>query len=157
MHILKASTPSRGGLRGWRTLLLCTYCYIVLSTALYIFSITAAITVSRTGLQVTIHAGCAIVYCHESRVGNAIVVHKHRATLREWLEGLWFRSYGFSDRSWTWVPLWTVAVPGLLAAMTARYLPPRLRSASQCRGCGYDVTGVVTKVCPECGLSRVSD
>jgi len=59
-----------------------------------------------------------------------------------------------------WGRIWTVIVPLwlplLLCAVPAAWLWWRDRSFSpgHCRSCGYDLTGNVSGICPECGKKR---
>jgi len=49
------------------------------------------------------------------------------------------------------VPLWWVAAPLLLLTAILWWLDRRRVPPGHCRKCGYDLTGNVTGVCPECG------
>ncbi len=51
------------------------------------------------------------------------------------------------------VPLW---MPSLLLGLLAAWLWCKRKSAgpNQCESCGYDLTGVPSPVCPECGTPR---
>lgn len=59
-------------------------------------------------------------------------------------------TYDGSDLS---VPTWYLLLPaaGWLALTLIARHRDRRRAASACRSCGYDLTGNVSGVCPECG------
>ena len=72
------------------------------------------------------------------------------------------RGYAFSPRDGTWytvvsIPCWALAAPaallpaGRLASSTRRRFR---RRRCACASCGYDLTGNVSGVCPECGVAR---
>jgi len=47
-----------------------------------------------------------------------------------------------------WIPFLVVAVPTTYLWWTDRRIPP-----GHCQNCGYNLTGNVSGVCPECGVS----
>jgi len=66
-----------------------------------------------------------------------------------------------SDHWFIWAPLWpfalaTSAPPAAWCAVRLRRRRNKKRQAlrGHCRGCGYDLTGNVSGVCPECGRPR---
>jgi hypothetical protein len=58
-----------------------------------------------------------------------------------------------------WVfPLWALLVPPLtlpLVRLIALWMHRRRCGAGRCTACGYDLTGNVSGVCPECGTARL--
>ena len=68
---------------------------------------------------------------------------------------LGFRYNVYSDGSgYARAPLWSVAAAGGAVACAAAFLarrPRRRDRAGRCPACGYDLTGNVSGVCPECG------
>ncbi len=60
---------------------------------------------------------------------------------------------GFNRRAWVNIPLWLplalCAIPTAVLFYVDRKRPP----PGHCRSCGYDLTGNVSGVCPECGSS----
>jgi hypothetical protein len=51
------------------------------------------------------------------------------------------------------VPLW-MFIPLVLAIRVMSVIRARRARAGHCRACGYDLTGVTSGRCPECGCSR---
>ncbi len=49
------------------------------------------------------------------------------------------------------------AIVGMIAAEAVRHAGKRLRYPLACAGCGYDLRGNVTPVCPECGEGVPAD
>ena len=72
---------------------------------------------------------------------------------RKWRWMIWrphYTSFAPSPGFVVIIPLWMVFLPvALLTAMLWRHDPRSL--PGRCRGCGYNLTGNVTGICPECG------
>jgi hypothetical protein len=68
---------------------------------------------------------------------------------------LGFRYNVYSDGSgYAWAPLWAIAAASGAVACAAGYRGWRRQRRSghgRCPRCGYDLTGNVSGVCPECG------
>jgi len=67
------------------------------------------------------------------------------------LDGLWIRTMSRGAVSGFWVPLWMPlavvgGIAGLLFWQDRRRVPP-----GHCGKCGYNLSGNVSGVCPECG------
>ena len=66
-----------------------------------------------------------------------------------------YTSPNITARAWA-IPLWAPML-ALVAVPSARFLMHRIRGrlarAGQCPSCGYNLTGNVSGVCPECGSS----
>lgn len=68
----------------------------------------------------------------------------------------WLAGARFDERGWT-DPVWLIAIPATLSYgwVFNRVLQKRLRAAAVrgavCFGCGYDLTGLTSPKCPECG------
>lgn len=73
------------------------------------------------------------------------------------------RDMEFLLKGWTvWIPLWLIvataaALPlGRLTAASVRHLNARHRAReNRCPGCGYDLRGNASGICPECGTTVV--
>lgn len=68
----------------------------------------------------------------------------------------------FTQLSFEWMIAYTSGVNGVLCSMMVWWgvrARRRTRPDYVCRGCGYDLRGIVAKVCPECGkpLSAPAD
>lgn len=69
----------------------------------------------------------------------------------DWLQGARFDLRGWTD------PIWLLAIPAAICYgwFFNRALQKRLRAAARraavCFACGYDLTGLVSAKCPECG------
>lgn len=50
------------------------------------------------------------------------------------------------------LPLWTIITPTTLLALYLWWIKRRRFGAGQCGRCGYDMTGNISGVCPECGV-----
>jgi hypothetical protein len=64
----------------------------------------------------------------------------------------------FSPSQVVWgatLPLWLIAIVGaalaILAIRRARHVREMQRRAGRCVACGYDLTGNISGICPECG------
>lgn len=56
-----------------------------------------------------------------------------------------------------WVPVWTMMTPfGVLLGLSY-WTERRQRRLSVCSACGYDLTGNVSGICPECGTPIPED
>jgi hypothetical protein len=59
------------------------------------------------------------------------------------------------------MPYWALVAASLLPLgirpLAWSWRRVRRRRANVCRGCGYDLTGNVSGVCPECGRARSSN
>lgn len=51
------------------------------------------------------------------------------------------------------LPIWTVAAGFFALSTTLLFITRRPRGSTQCSRCGYDLTGNISGMCPECGLS----
>jgi hypothetical protein len=57
-----------------------------------------------------------------------------------------------SVHGWILAPHWSLAMPGtILVAWRLRRARSSRSPSGQCAACGYDLTGNVSGVCPECG------
>jgi hypothetical protein len=55
----------------------------------------------------------------------------------------------------TWLPLLPLCVLFTLVGVFLLWLARRGRLAGQCRSCGYDLSGLASPTCPECGGSII--
>ena len=76
----------------------------------------------------------------------------------DWLDGLQldFRTRPLAGGRWVSIPLWmpflAIGIPtAVMFFLDRRRIPP-----NHCRKCGYNLTGNVSGVCPECG-TQVKD
>lgn len=63
----------------------------------------------------------------------------------------------FTRLSFDWMIAYTIGVNGVLCSMLAAWgwrARRRTQPEHVCRGCGYDLRGIGSGVCPECGKSR---
>ena len=68
---------------------------------------------------------------------------KHDFPARFWFHG----STSTGHRTPLWLPLAAIAIPMLLLCRSSRW------PIGRCQKCGYDLTGNVSGVCPECGTA----
>jgi len=107
--------------------------------------------------EVALRFGCLVSgynpYLGESEQG--LRVHRRDAPWPEWLpycdlpDG-WDLSHAWVIVLPLWMPFVILAIPTvLLWWRDCRSIPP-----GHCQQCGYDLTGNVSGVCPECGVRR---
>lgn len=56
-----------------------------------------------------------------------------------------------------WTPIWTMMTPFIALVGWSYWIERRQRRLSVCSACGYDLTGNVSGVCPECGTPIPGD
>jgi hypothetical protein len=113
-------------------------------------------------LDLVLDHGCIEVYRNLSK--RAYTIPGWQVQLRSDVSLGWLPAYRQYDNTWgtpparivktsevisipLWIPLLLVATPGaLLWWRDRRRIPP-----GHCRKCGYNLTGNVSGVCPECG------
>lgn len=160
LRVGRASIPQRFWLHARRTLL----CFAL--------TVTLVACAAPWGLYIrsAFHAGAASVdlaLLQDTSWGVSLWVSSrtsaHEATVMswQWADGLW-NSVSQTLPRWLtdWyvrVPTWLVVPICLAGYLVARRQSPALKP-TQCRACGYDLTGLATgAVCPECGTSKPPD
>jgi hypothetical protein len=80
---------------------------------------------------------------------NVIGTHWQWTRSRTYVQELWSRPTLAGD---IWIPAWLIVGPPFAAALTlwVPVIRARRRRAGQCE-CGYDLRGLPSSICPECG------
>ncbi len=80
------------------------------------------------------------------RASGSTRTTQERSTWLVWWPRVFSLSFGIGARLPLWIPVFIVALPtGYLFYRDPRYPP------GHCQGCGYNLKGNVSGVCPECG------
>ena len=107
----------------------------------------------RSGYRVTINEGC-IALVHAGRGANDVCEGFHPPAWHlSWQISL--RPQVHRNETWIILPTWAaIAFVFLPTALIWRYdLRQRRPKPGHCLGCGYDLTGNQSGLCPECGTS----
>ena len=93
----------------------------------------------------------------EERIDRADAPPSRRWRFRPFISPGHYGPYPETDYAWVYIiPLWIpFAFTGtiVLFPLAGRVVRGWHRRAHRCAGCGYDLRGLVGKVCPECGAA----
>lgn len=133
--------------RRWLLVLWFVACCVPL--AAYHSSAYVAVGLGKTKFTVSVDAGCLIVYhVPDLDTGDVAKLLRRRPGRSDlMLAPKWFRVSGWRVLA---LPAWLFTAVGMSVG-AAIWLLTRPRRPGGCRKCGYDLTGNVSGVCPECG------
>jgi hypothetical protein len=122
----------------------------IVSTSVYAASGVWTVNYNRPTLSVGVGAGALLVMWRNSAISlpGRWSVGSHTAGLSE----IRFKRESLAGVQRRVIPLWPLAAASVLATIWAwrrRPFPP-----GRCSSCGYDLRGLESDHCPECGTAR---
>jgi hypothetical protein len=134
----------------WAGLSVC----IILVFAL-LSSLLFSVTMYRSGWGAVLGFGCVTVQTTNAQLGNPQQgwSFANRRADQPLMRSWWVKILHPRPQQWAViVPLW---IPPLLIAIptTILWYRDRRRPKGCCQGCGYDLTGNLSGICPECGVA----
>lgn len=134
--------------------------WVICTAPAAIWVMSGLVTVDYVSDYVYFDNSRGICHLHASRPFGQIGRVYHRSVRSEWTGvTLWQADLQiFPSGIRVEAPIWIGAVPGVAAlsvwSAVSRFRCRRTGERRRCPKCGYDLTGNVSGVCPECGARR---